>query len=74
MPEPQVASLINMDTILSWTHFNTLEKKTKASMMMIAIFSGHQVLVFYKYRLLGIKGFDDDFFAHRKRLICAGVH
>jgi GT2 family glycosyltransferase len=26
MPEPQVASLINMD-ILSWTHFNTLEKR-----------------------------------------------
>jgi GT2 family glycosyltransferase len=37
-------------------------------MMMIAIFSGHQVLVFYKkYRLLGIKGFDDDF-AHQEEI------
>jgi hypothetical protein len=60
MPEPQVASLINMDTILSWTHFYTLEK-TKASMMMIAIFSGHQVLVFIRVPFTGIKGFDDDF-------------
>jgi GT2 family glycosyltransferase len=39
--------------------------------MMIAIFSGHQVLVFYKkYRLLGIKGFDDDFFAHQEIDLC----
>jgi hypothetical protein len=44
-------------------------------MMMIAIFSESGACFFYKkYRLLGIKGFDDDFFAHRKRLICAGVH